>query len=70
MHLLGCVGFQVEEGYRDTLSVVMLYGIGGASGFVVSALTKAYRSLGSATPATGLPPATSLDGGTRECRSP
>lgn len=36
--LLGCAGFQAVEGYRDTLSIVMLYGIGGASGLAVSVL--------------------------------
>jgi hypothetical protein len=36
--LLGCIRFHVAEGYRDALSIVMLYGIGATSGLAVAAL--------------------------------
>jgi len=36
--LLGCARFHAVEGYRDTPSIVMLYGIGRASGLAVSAI--------------------------------
>lgn len=35
--LLGCVGLHVLEGYRDLLSIAMLYGIGGGAGLAISA---------------------------------